>query len=205
MWSAALDYATARYNISFTRLQDILTWFQLCYRQQRAGSSARCSVEAGLARRASTDAPLAAKWRKLAEARCAEAGERLTPARLGAYAELLAAKAPATAYELIALLEKRQRRKIAPLTVYRHLDFLIKVGLVHRLESTQSYLPCDHPEHAHESQYLLCSSCGSADEVESKPLESLLKKISDQRGFKAENAVVEIKGICGSCADNQAD
>ena len=152
--------------------------------------------------KSATTAPrLAAKWRKLAEGRCAAANERLTPARLAAYAELLAAKRPVSAYELIALQEKRQDRKIAPLTVYRHLDFLIRVGLVHRLESTQSYLPCDHPEHAHESQYLLCSSCGQADEVESKPLESMLQKIADQRGFKPENTVVEIKGLCGSCAN----
>jgi len=149
--------------------------------------------------------PLAEKSRKLAEARCAEAGARLTPARLAAYAELLACDRPVSAYELIALLEDRQQRKIAPLTVYRHLDFLIRVGLVHRLESTQSYVPCDHPEHAHESQYLLCSSCGHADEVESKRLESLLQKIADQRGFQAENAVVEIKGLCGSCAANESD
>lgn len=155
-----------------------------------------------MAKPAAKTPPLAVKWRKLAESRCAEAGERLTPARLAAYAELLVSERPVSAYELIALLEDRQQRKIAPLTVYRHLDFLIRVGLVHRLESTQSYLPCDHPEHAHESQYLLCSSCGSADEVESKPLESLLKKISHQRGFKAENAVVEIKGVCGSCAED---
>ncbi len=149
--------------------------------------------------------PLAAKWRKLAEARCAAAGERLTPARLGAYAELLASKRPVSAYELIALLEDRQQRKIAPLTVYRHLDFLIRVGLVHRLESTQSYLPCDHPEHAHESQYLLCSSCGQADEVESKPLESLLHEIADQRGFHPENTVVEVRGLCGNCANGESD
>lgn len=148
--------------------------------------------------------PLPAKWRKLAEERCREAGERLTPARLAAYAELSACDRPVTAYELIALLEKRQDRKIAPLTVYRHLDFLIRVGLVHRLETTQSYLPCDHPEHAHESQYLLCSSCGHVDEVESKRLGSLLNKIADQHGFQAENAVVEVKGLCGSCVDGKA-
>ncbi len=154
---------------------------------------------------ATTAPPLARKWRKLAEARCAAAGERLTPARLAAYAELLASERPVTAYELIALLEDRQRRKIAPLTVYRHLDFLIRVGLVHRLESTQSYLPCDHPEHAHESQYLLCSSCGHADEVESKSLESLLHKIADQRGFQPENSIVEIKGICEDCATDDSE
>ena len=153
-----------------------------------------------------TEAPkLAAKWRKLAEARCAAAGERLTAARLGAYAELLRSKRPVTAYELIALLEERQQRKIAPLTVYRHLDFLIRVGLVHRLESTQSYLPCEHPDHAHESQYLLCSSCGNADEVESKPLESMLQKIANQRGFQTENAVVEIKGVCADCTTDESE
>ncbi len=149
--------------------------------------------------------PLAAKWRKLAESSCAAAGERLTPARLAAYAELLASKRPVSAYQLIALLEERQQRKIAPLTVYRHLDFLIRVGLVHRLESTQSYLPCKHPDHAHDSQYLLCSSCGRADEVESKPLESLLKKSADQHGFQPESTVVEIRGICESCADDESN
>lgn len=112
----------------------------------------------------------------------------------------MASERPVTAYELIALLEQRQQRKIAPLTVYRHLNFLIRVGLVHRLESTQSYLPCEHPEHAHESQYLLCSSCGQADEVESKPLETLLQEIADQHGFQTEDTVVEVRGICGDCA-----
>ena len=144
-------------------------------------------------------APLAAKWRQLAEDRCAAKGERLTPARLGVYAELLTSDRPLTAYELIALLEQRQERKIAPLTVYRHLDFLKRVGLVHRLQSTHAYLPCDHPNHPHESQFLLCSSCGHVDEVESTGLETLLSQIADQHGFQPDNAVVEIEGICDSC------
>ena len=149
-------------------------------------------------------AAIAAKWRKLAEARCEAAGERLTPARLAAYAELIASGQPLSAYELIARPETRQERKIAPLTVYRHLDFLMRVGLVHRLESTQSYLPCDHPKQDHESQYLLCSSCGSADEVESKQIEDLLLDVATQRGFQPKNAIVEIQGLCGSCADDEA-
>ncbi|MEM8768142.1 MAG: Fur family transcriptional regulator [Pseudomonadota bacterium] len=143
---------------------------------------------------------IAAKWRKIAEERCAEKGARLTPARLGAYAELLASDRPLTAYELIACLEKTENRKIAPLTVYRHLEFLIGVGLVHRLESTQSYLPCEHPEHTHESQYLLCSSCGHVDELESKKLGSLLSSIADKHDFQPSNAIVEVTGLCGDCA-----
>ena len=148
-------------------------------------------------------ARLAAKWRKLAEGRCAEKGARLTPARLAAYAEMLACGRPLSAYELIGLLEQRQERKIAPLTVYRHLDFLMQTGLVHRLQSTQTYLPCDHPDHAHESQFLLCSSCGNVDEVESQGLETLLSEIADQHGFRPDNAVVEVKGLCGACAGGE--
>ena len=145
--------------------------------------------------------PLAAKWRKLAEARCAEKGERLTTARSAVYAEMLANDRPLSAYELIALLEQRQERKIAPLTVYRHLDFLIRVGLAHRLQSTHSYLPCDHPGHPHDSQFLLCSSCGHVDEVASTGLETLLSKIADQHGFRPDNAVVEIEGVCDNCRE----
>ena len=144
--------------------------------------------------------PISAKWRKLAEARCEAAGKRLTPARLAAYAELVACGQPLSAYELIALLEGRQQRKIAPLTVYRHLEFLMQVGLVHRLESTQSYMPCDHPDHDHKSQYLLCSTCGNADEVASEKIEKILNDVASQRGFQPENAIVEIKGVCGTCA-----
>ena len=57
-----------------------------------------------------TTPKLGAKWRKLAEARCAAADERLTPARLAAYAELLASGRPVSAYELIALLERELDR-----------------------------------------------------------------------------------------------
>ena len=152
-----------------------------------------------MAKRTARAAPLAAKWRELAEGRCAEKSERLTPARLAVYAEMLACGRPLSAYELIALLEQRQERKIAPLTVYRHLDFLTRTGLVHRLQSAKTYLPCDHPENAHESQFLLCSSCGDVDEVESSGIERLLSRIADERGFRPDNAIVEVKGVCGVC------
>ena len=158
-----------------------------------------------MAKRPASAAPLAAKWRKLADRRCAETGERITPARLAVYAELLARGRPLSAYELIALLERRQERKIAPVTVYRHLDFLMRIGLVHRLQSAQTYLPCDHPDHAHESQFLLCSSCGKVDEVESSGLESLLAQIADERGFRPDHAVVEVNGLCGTCAIGEED
>ncbi|MEM1141302.1 MAG: Fur family transcriptional regulator [Pseudomonadota bacterium] len=148
-------------------------------------------------------ASISTRWRSVAESRCESLGERLTPARLGAYAELIAAKGALTAYELIDRLGKRQKRDIAPLTVYRHLDFLTRVGLVHRIESTQSYLPCEHPEKPHDSQYLLCSDCGRIEEVRSDSLDSLLTGIASKRGFKPAKTIVEVSGMCGECAGGQ--
>lgn len=148
---------------------------------------------------------LSAKWRKIAEDRCAERGERLTPARLSAYAELLSSKQALSAYDLIARMERKTDRKIAPLTVYRHLDFLIRVGLVHRLETTQSYFTCHHPEETHEGQYLLCSDCGHIDEFDSSQLGKLLSQIAGKHGFQPANAVIEIAGLCGQCASNDSE
>lgn len=153
-----------------------------------------------LSRAPITSARIPARRRTLAEKRCEDQGERLTEARLAAYAELLAAKKALSAYDLIARLEARQDRKIAPLTVYRHLDFLTRVGLVHRIESTQSYLPCDHPEETHESQYLLCNHCGGVEEVHLGALEKTLDKIAREHGFQSEKSVIELKGTCGNCA-----
>ncbi|MFK8030184.1 MAG: Fur family transcriptional regulator [Gammaproteobacteria bacterium] len=139
------------------------------------------------------------KWRNLAETRCKEMGARLTPARLTAYSELIASNQPLSAYELVARLEKLKQKKIAPLTAYRHLDFLISVGLVHKLESAQSYVPCVQPGHEHPSQYLMCSTCDVVVEVESEEFGNLIEQMANQHGFQPANAIVEVNGLCKKC------
>ena len=140
------------------------------------------------------------KWRDLAEARCNAVNARLTPARWSVYTELVSLGTPLSAYDLISLQEKRLGRKIAPLTIYRHLDFLINVGLVHKIESTHTYVACFHPEHEFESQYLLCSACGRVDELESSAIDSALKDMAQQRGFHLTKSVVELSGFCEDCS-----
>lgn len=134
---------------------------------------------------------------------CADAGERLTQARLNAYAELLGQARPVSAYELLDLMERREGRKLAPLTVYRQLDFLTRVGLVHRLASAQAFMACDHPGSPHEGLYLVCSACGKADELESGNLAHLLGKAAKSRGFKSEKQIVELQGLCHDCNDDK--
>lgn len=149
-------------------------------------------------RKRSTALPAAARQR--AEQLCAAAGERLTPARINAYSVLLSQARPISAYELLALIEQEEGRKLAPLTIYRQLDFLVRVGLVHKLASAQAYVACEHPDHPHDSLYLVCSNCGKAQELESSGLLQIVGKAAKTRGFKPEKPIVEVPGLCDSCS-----
>lgn len=136
----------------------------------------------------------------LAKKCCEAAGERLTTMRLNVYAELLRQHRAVSAYDLLALLERREQRKLAPLQVYRQLEFLMRVGLVHKLASTQAYVVCAHPDHAHDGLYLVCSSCGHIDELESSALEQLLGEAAGSLAFKPRRSIIEVEGTCRDCA-----
>src|ERR1700730_19032369 len=99
-----------------------------------------------------------------AEAVCAERGERLTAPRRQVLEVLASSHKPIGAYEIMDALARKRRP--APITVYRALEFLMKQGLVHRIESRNAYLACAHN---HDSgaivAFLMCDTCGAAGEV----------------------------------------
>src|SRR5947208_16976337 len=70
----------------------------------------------------------------IAEAQCAERGQRLTPIRREVLAALLDSHQPVGAYEIMERLAPSGPRP-APITVYRALEFLRENSLVHRIES----------------------------------------------------------------------
>jgi Fur family transcriptional regulator, zinc uptake regulator len=134
-----------------------------------------------------------------AEALCAERGERLTPMRRAVLEALLASHAPLGAYELIDRLSVRGAR-IAPITIYRALDFLRAQGLVHRIESRNSFIACVH-NHASGDPvvFLICEKCGAVGEAASAAVADTIKSASRAAGFTPKTPVIEISGICAHC------
>lgn len=129
-----------------------------------------------------------------AEARCKARGAAWTPPRRRTYELLLAAAAPRTAYELMESY-KTGRRHAAPPTVYRALDFLVAIGLAHRVESRRAYLACAAPGDPHAAAFLICDGCGRTDE--------LLHHLDDwgpaPAGFVVRSISLEIRGTCPVC------
>jgi Fur family zinc uptake transcriptional regulator len=74
-----------------------------------------------------------------AEKVCAAGAQRLTPIRRKVLEALAASHKPLGAYDVIDAVGGLRP---APITVYRALEFLIALGLVHRIASRNAFLAC---------------------------------------------------------------
>lgn len=125
-------------------------------------------------------------------------GQKLTPIRRKVLQLLLQSEEPAKAYDLLANLDGEGAAK--PPTVYRALDFLQEMGLAHKIESLNAYVACGHANHEHSAVFLICQSCGGAEELHAVATSEALSKETNSAGFVIQNAVIEARGTCRKCA-----
>lgn len=146
------------------------------------------------------NACIAAALRR-AEDVCASHGARLTPLRRRVLELLWASHKPHGAYALLEALEQESPKKIAPLTVYRALDFLVDHGLAHRIESLNAYLGCCAPDGGHAGQFLVCERCGCAAEIADPAIAAAVSVAASARGFQVNRQTIEISGLCRACQE----
>ena len=132
------------------------------------------------------------------EALCLERGRRLTRQRRAVLRQLLAEGRALSAYELLERLRPEDGRS-TPAGVYRALEFLMRAGVVHRLESTRSFILCEHPEAPHTGQLLICRSCGEVIEAEDERVSVATGRLGERLGFALDQRIVELTGLCGRC------
>lgn len=110
---------------------------------------------------------------------------------------------PASAYDLLDRLRSDGMR--APQQVYRALDKLVECGLVHRLESLNSFVACAHPQdHKHGLiAFAICDGCGHVDEFSDAAIERRLKAWSNDHAFRLGKASIELHGTCAGCDAGQ--
>lgn len=134
-----------------------------------------------------------------AEELCRVRGARLTDQRRKVLEILCGGDRPMGAYEILDAMRDLVPGA-APPTVYRALEFLRDQGLVHKLETLHAYVGCNHPEHPHSGQFLICAECGGVKELEDEGIAHSLGTAVAERGFKAKRRVVEVIGTCARCA-----
>jgi len=136
-----------------------------------------------------------------AERECRAHGARLTPIRRQVLEALYATHRPLGAYDIAEFL-LRTGRQLAPITIYRALEFLIEQGLVHRLASRNAFIACPHGHRPDDLvAFLICERCGGVDELSSAPLSDALSHLLSAERFKPHMQVLEISGQCAHCRE----
>ena len=133
---------------------------------------------------------------------CLEKGVRLTPTRESVLRLLWQSHQPLGAYQVQDQLSKLTGKSIAPPTVYRAIEFLSDLGLVHRLASLNAYIGCPFPNSEHSNLFMICNGCGSAAEVAHGALNDVLQNASEEAEFKLESQNIELFGLCPQCSQD---
>jgi Fur family zinc uptake transcriptional regulator len=141
-----------------------------------------------------------------AEEICAREGLRFTEQRRQVLEALLESHVPASAYDVIDRLaghgETRDPgKRLAPVSVYRALEFLTAHNFAHRIESKNAFVACDRGDECEPGAtlFLICDNCGAAAEASSETLGSLVTAETKRREFLPRLRVLEVRGLCARC------
>ncbi len=104
--------------------------------------------------------------------------------------------------EALCLLTKEKYEKTNLTTVYRNIEHLEKLGLVHSHSENGvlSYcLSCSDEHHHH----IICKYCGKSVEIQYCPLNDL-KELAKGAGYIIEDHELTIYGMCKTCHQKKA-
>jgi Fur family zinc uptake transcriptional regulator len=130
---------------------------------------------------------------------CQDRKARLTDTREQVLKLIWGSHQPLGAYAIMDALREGSQKAIAPPTVYRALDFLLELGLVHRINSMNAYIGCLTPESKHHCYFLICRQCHIALEFEPSVVDQAIDGLVTSSGFIIENQSLELIGLCPQC------
>lgn len=131
---------------------------------------------------------------------CRQRGLRWTPLRRQVLELIWESHQAVKAYDLLAALQASVPGA-KPATVYRSLAFLLQQGLVHRIESLNAYVGCNHADTEHNKLFLICDECQNIEEREAYPVTHAVEEETTSARFTAHHQALEIHGICRRCRD----
>ena len=138
-------------------------------------------------------------WVDHAQRELARAGHRAGGAR-GAVLGLLSDQHCVLSAQAIHERLRGQHRTVGLASVYRALDVLTGLKLVHRIDvdGTACYEPADPSgEHHHHA---ICDRCGRMTAFEDAELERVIDALGERLGYRVDAHDVVLRGACPTCA-----
>ncbi len=138
-------------------------------------------------------------WEEHAQRELTRSGHRSGGAREQVLSLLARQHCCLSAQEIHDHLSETER-SVGLASVYRALEVLARLGLVHRVDvdGTAAYEPADPSgEHHHHA---ICDRCGRLDAFEDPNLEALIESVAQRLGYVLEGHDVVLRGACPDCA-----
>lgn len=106
---------------------------------------------------------------------------------------------PLSAYTILDNLRDEGFR--APLQVYRALEKLTELGMIHRLESLNAFVACRDPQCLnHETTaFAICEKCGGVEEFANDGLKQNILEWAKTSEFALQKTTIELRGVCKAC------
>lgn len=127
-------------------------------------------------------------------------GYRDTQPRRTVVEALQKMKKPVSPYDVQKWLQKKGT-KMNAVTIYRIVDVLEELGIVHKHPFSGLVSICTMPDVAGHHGFLLCRRCDRFQEFHSRELCHAENRVAQRAGYIPDKHVSEIVGICVDCQD----
>ncbi len=131
----------------------------------------------------------------------AKFGYKKTPNRSLILRALAETQKPLSAYDIQNVFEGEAKLNVV--TVYRTLELLESLGLIHKVVATDGYYPCafkDADLSDTDHGFLVCRSCEHVEEfIDEHHCKGSEKTLAQAKGFSCEKHIQEVVGLCASC------
>ncbi len=131
--------------------------------------------------------------------RLLQLGQRMTGPRRAIVAYVAPRRDNFSALEIVDELQRRGVG-VGRATVFRTLDLLVELGLLHHIRTEAGvgrYAVCDTRNHHH---HFLCIECGKVETVDAPSIEREIERFAAQANFEILNHVLELVGRCAACS-----
>ena len=131
-------------------------------------------------------------------------GYKLTPQREATVKVLLENEEDHLSAEDVYLLVKEKAPEIGLATVYRTLELLSELKVIHKInfgDGVARYeFRAENQEHHHH--HLICIQCGTVDEIEEDLLDEVESFVEKEFNFKITDHRLTFHGTCHRCQTN---
>ena len=104
-----------------------------------------------------------------------------------------------TAYQVLSELQKN--KNVKPMTVYRSLNNLQKMGVVHKSNQSKTYFICNgNGKDKHNPILAVCKKCEKTEEINPTIFSKIFHNLKTKEKYDFSNFELEISTLCKRCA-----